>query len=77
VTCAPAAYSTVATPSKAARTPSSGVTVDSGNTLALPPPWMRAVAAFGPMTATLRRVAGSSGSRLSSLRTKTLLRVTA
>ena len=38
--------------------------VYSGMTVALPPPWVRALAALSPITATERRLAGSHGSSL-------------
>jgi len=47
-------------PGSAARRPASGET--SGSTVALPPPWVRALAALSPITATEPRLAGSHGS---------------
>ena len=52
----------MSTPGSAARRPSSGETVYSGTTVALPPPCVRALAALSPITATERRRAGSHGS---------------
>ncbi len=56
--------------SPAARRPSSGETVYGGNTVALPPPRVRATSAFGPMTATWRTRDRDSGSK-PSLRAST------
>jgi hypothetical protein len=49
-------------PGSAARRPSSGETVYSGMTVALPPPCVRARAALSPITATERSRAGAQGS---------------
>ena len=49
-------------PGSAARRPSSGETVYSGNTVALPPPSVRANAPLGPITATRRSDPAVSGS---------------
>ena len=60
------------TPSpSAARSPSSGATVYGGKTVALPPPSVRATAAFGPSTATRCSEPPVSGSRFPALRAST------
>ncbi|OIQ77935.1 hypothetical protein GALL_403690 [mine drainage metagenome] len=50
-TIAPVVY-VKTVPGSAARSPSSGETVDSGTTVAEPPPWVRGRIALWPITAT-------------------------
>lgn len=67
----PRRYVTDATPSSSRSSPASGVTTCSGNTSALPPPWMRTAVACGPITATDVSADASSGSSPPSLRSST------
>ncbi len=54
-----------------------GVTIVSGSTVALPPPWVRACRALCPITATLVRVDAVRGRVDASLRSSTLPAISA